>query len=208
MKIRDAFIIMLICAVSAMLNGCATSQPSKFYVLNALEDHQKAGTQACRDSRIIGIGITPVDMPKYLDRPQIMTRVNGNELNLSEFHLWAEPLKSSVSRILVHNLSALLCATVEIYPWAGSERLDYRVSATVIRLDGTPGGQAFLDAQWAIFDDHSKKLLVTKESRFNEPVGSNSYEALVSAYSRALASLSREIADAFTAAAKDRDREE
>ena len=201
MTARHASILMMtICIASAMLFGCAasTKYTSQFYVLNAMEYPQKAGTEACREARTISICIGPVNLPKYLDRPQIMTRVNNNELKLSELHLWAEPLKDNVTRVMAQNLRQLLCADIKMFPWTGSEQTDYRLSARLIRLDGAPGGEAFLDVQWTITDQRTEKHIYTKESRFTEPVGSNSYDSLVSAYSRLLASFSKEFADTFT----------
>jgi uncharacterized protein len=186
-------VLVILCVVSIMLAGCATSKPSRYYVLNAPENAQNA----CKGGRIITIGISPVDLPKYLDRPQIMTRINDNELQLSEFHQWAEPLKDNISRVIAQNLSGSLCAGIKMFPWTGSEQFDYRLSTRLIRLDGAPGGEAFLDVQWTISDQQSNKLLITKESRFTEHVGSNSYDALVSAYSRLINSFSKEIADSF-----------
>jgi uncharacterized protein len=200
MKARYASILMIICMVSIILSGCATGTKhiSRFYVLNALGNAQKAGTAACRDARIITIGISPVNLPKYLDRPQIMTRINDNQYKLSELHQWAEPLKDNVSRVLAQNLRELLCADIKMYPWTGSEQIDYRLSAKLVRLDGTPGGEASLHVQWTVYDQKTEKLIYTKESRFTEPVGASSYDSLVSAYSRLLDSFSKELADSFT----------
>ena len=54
------------------------------------------------------IGVFPVAMPDYLDRPQVVTRVSENEIKLDEFNRWAEPLKENFYTVLVENLSTLL----------------------------------------------------------------------------------------------------
>ncbi len=197
MNIRACFVPVIFCIISIILVECTTSQPSRFYLLNALEDSRKQGIQSCQKDSIIGIGINPVNLPRYLDRPQIMTRINDNELMLSELDLWAEPLRDNVTSVIAQNLHALKCADIEVFPWSGSKQINYRLSAMVIRLDGTPGGEAYLDVRWTILDEQAKMVLLTKESRFIEPVGSQDYLALASAYSRLLASFSRELADSF-----------
>ncbi|HVN70435.1 MAG TPA: PqiC family protein [Desulfomonilia bacterium] len=180
--------------VSLLFHGCAAA-PSRFYILNALERSETP--RACRDERTVTIGINPVDLPRYLNRPQIMTRATDNELMLSEHNLWAEPLKEALPRVIAQNLSSLLCADVLIFPWSGPEQVDYRLTAEVIRLDCRPGGDALLEMQWSVMDEHARKVLISRESRFTEQVSVHDYPAFVRAYSSLLASLSREMADAF-----------
>ena len=179
------------------LAGCASSAPSRFYVLSPLVS-SKAESQALKDEGCITIGIGPVELPAYLDRPQIVNRVNENELNLAEFDKWAEPLKDNFSRVLVENLSTLLYAdAISIFPWKGSTPIDYRVEVTVIRMDGKIGGNASLVARWAIFRENDRKMLLTRQSSYSESLRSQSYKALVSAQSRVIGDLSREIAEAI-----------
>ena len=54
-----------------------------------------------------------------------------------------------------------------------------------------------LVARWSIIDSQKKTLSQTKRSTIVEPVDTGGYEALVSAQSRALGKLSKEIADSF-----------
>ncbi len=62
--------------------GCTVTPPSRFYILTPL-DSLAAGkkTRGAQNTPIIGIG--PVELPGYLDRPQIVTRAGGNQLNLA-----------------------------------------------------------------------------------------------------------------------------
>ena len=197
MNARSLIPSIIICIISIILNGCATSQPSRFYVLNVLERPQMENSQACKNESIITIGINPIDLPRYLDRPQIMTRVNDNEYKLSELNLWAEPLKNSIPRIIAKNLNTLLCADTVIFPWSGLKQFDYRLSAVVVRLDGTLDGQALLEVQWSISDERAQKILISKNSQYSEPIRSQDYHALAYAYSRVFSAFSQEIADTF-----------
>jgi uncharacterized protein len=192
MNVRGLNVSILCMIASVLVSGCATSPPSRFYVISALEE-----ARVCQKYPDITIGISPIDLPRYLDRPQIMTRINENEIQLSELDLWAEPLKDNIPRVLGQNLTGLLCTDVDIFPWRGSEKISYRITVSVLRLDGSlTGGEAVLDARWIIVDEQTKKVLVRRESRFAEPLRSQDYPSMVSAYSRLLASFSREIANA------------
>jgi uncharacterized lipoprotein YmbA len=56
----------------------------------------------------MSIGINPIVVPAYLDRPQIVTRIGANELEMAKFHCWAEPMEDSLGRVLAEDLSNLL----------------------------------------------------------------------------------------------------
>ncbi|UCF83393.1 MAG: membrane integrity-associated transporter subunit PqiC [Desulfobacteraceae bacterium] len=181
-----------------VIAGCAgITAPARFYVLSSLPGSgDRARVSA--DENIIAIGIGPVEVAQYLDRPQIVTRVSPNELKIAEFDKWAEPLKDSFSRVLAENISSHLSKDpVAVLPWRGSTPIDYRVEVEVILLDGSLGGKASLVARWAIFGEDGRKMLVSRKSSFSEPVSGQSYEAFVSAHSRAVAGLSSELAEAM-----------
>ena len=183
-----------------IIGGCAGTPPSRFYVLSPLQgdDRQGEADEACA-----AISIGPVELPDYIDRPQIVTRISPNKLNLAEFDQWAEPLMDSFSRILMENLSILLCADpISLYPSRGPTTIDYRVEIEVIRLDGRLGEQATLVARWIIFDEKDSKVLLTRKSNLSSPAQSGGFEALVSAQSQTIEALSRDIAEAIKAILK------
>jgi uncharacterized protein len=63
--------------------GACASTPSRFYILNTLSASETIPGTAAAQGPVIGVG--PITLPKYLDRPQIVTRVGRNQLALSEF---------------------------------------------------------------------------------------------------------------------------
>ncbi|MHC4477807.1 MAG: PqiC family protein [Planctomycetota bacterium] len=185
-------------AVLIVLGGCAgTSPPANFYVLSPLPD-SAAGTQPAGDESSIAIGIGPVNLPDYLDRSQIVTRVSPNALKVAAFDRWAEPLKSSFPRVLMENLAILLKTDqVTVYPWRKAIPVTYQVVVDVVRFDASPGENAVLVARWSLFSRGGDKLHVMKKSTFTKTTGSNNYEAMVSAQSQTIIEFSREIAAAI-----------
>ena len=182
-----------------VLLGCASSPPTRFFVLSSSPDFEKTGN---RDGeRCFAIGIGPVKIPEYLNQPEIVTRITQNELRLDEFAKWAEPLEDNISRALAKNLLSLLCIRrIAIFPWKAGTPIDYRIDVDVIQLDGILGESASLDVTWSISDgtDRKKSPLLTKRSTYKESTGGGEdYRTFVSAQSRNLASLSREIAEAI-----------
>jgi uncharacterized lipoprotein YmbA len=178
------------------LTGCASTNPAKFYLLSPLPEGstvKSSATDAC-----VSLGVGPVKLPEYLNRPQIVTRASTNELIFGQFDRWAEPLSDTFPRVLAENLTRLLCTkSVMLYPWKPSTQIDYRVEAEVIRMDGALGKEASLEVWWSIGGGGEKKVLISRQSKFREPVAANDYEALVQAQSRLLASFSREIVEAM-----------
>jgi uncharacterized lipoprotein YmbA len=175
------------------LSSCAgKSAPSKFYVLSPLSQSMPGAAEG------MTIGVFPVSMPDYVDRPQIVTRVSENEIKLDEFNRWAESLRENFYSVLVENLSALL-NNARIIKTTGSTGvpLALQVGVEVEQFDGALGGDVTLKVKWGLFSEDGKKLLEAKRSSFREPAGGATYEALVAAESRAVEGLSREIAEAI-----------
>lgn len=185
-----------------ILGGClgkGTTKPTKFYVLNSLYSSQ-ASTQSIANLQDKVIGVGPVRLPLQLDRPQIVTRTAQNEIQLTDFAQWAEPLKDNFSRVLAENLAILLGTdNVAIFPWMKSERLDYQITVDVTGFSGSAGGDVSLRARWSIYGDDGKKELLKSASNISETAGSDDIEAMVAAQSRTVEMLSREIAEAVKA---------
>jgi uncharacterized lipoprotein YmbA len=186
-------VVVLLVALMLCLYSCAgKSASSTFYVLSSLPQPALSAAEGS------AIGVFPVAMPEYLDRPQIVTRVSENEIKLDEFSRWAEPLKESFTRALVQNLSSLL-NTAKVIKTTESTRFPValQVWVEVVQFDGTLGGDVVLIVKWGVFEQEGKKLLLGKRSSYKEPTGAATYEALVAAESKAVGALSREIAEAI-----------
>ena len=106
-RIIKGFCISVACVFVLSLLGCGTSQPSHFYLLRALSPASASDLSETKQSSL-SIGLGPVTFPEYLNRPQIVTKAGAHEVELAEFHKWAEPLKENVVNVLQENLSGLL----------------------------------------------------------------------------------------------------
>jgi uncharacterized protein len=202
MKMKSFFhklIVLLFGALLAAQFGCASSPPTRFYLLSS-PDTLSPETKPSAGERCLSIGIGPIRIPDYLDQPRIVTREAQNEIALAEFDRWGEPMKDNLTRLLAKHLSTLLCTeTIAFFPWRGGIPIDYRVEMEVLRLDGSLGGNVSLEAWWMVLSGDGKKMLFSKKSSFTEAVGGKDYKSLASSESRALGHLSREIAEAIKA---------
>ncbi|MGD8757748.1 MAG: PqiC family protein [Deltaproteobacteria bacterium] len=194
-----------LCVFTAMLGGClggGTQQRAKFYVLNSLYS-SKAGIEAETAKHGLVIGVGPVQLPQYVNRPQIVTRTSRNELNVADFARWGEPLGENFARVLAENISVLFSTDrVIVYPWRRSTQIDYQVLVDVTRFDGAVGGDVSMRARWTLLGDRGEKVFTKRNSRLSARTDARTYEALVAAQSRMLVDLSREIADEIKALSK------
>jgi uncharacterized lipoprotein YmbA len=185
-------LIAVVLASATLAAGCSGSAQTRFYVLAPAE-------MAAVAAPALTVGLGPVGLAGYLDRPQIVTRPAADKIDLGEFDQWGEPLRSGISRVLAEDLARQMpSARIAIFPWRGLDQIRYQVVVDVTRLDGPTGGDLALEARWRIVDGAGKEVAV-KITRVSEPTGAAGYSAMVSAMSRALAALSREMAQALSA---------
>ena len=175
--------------------ACSTTPPVAYYTLNTLPEMQQEIPAAVMDDTL-AIGVGPVEFPKFLDRPQIVTRKSQNQIEVSEFHRWAGSFPGDFSRVLAKNIAILLPSDrVAVYPWGEQFSPTYRVKLDVEQFDGRLGERVVLDVTWKVTDQEGTNDLLVRKSLIEEPVADKTYEALVVAESNALATLSRTIVE-------------
>jgi len=165
-----------------------------FYALNSLKAQDMA-QKTISSERGVLIALSPVNIPDYLDRPQIVSRTGPNELFIDEFNRWGGFLGENITRVLAENLSILLAQEhVSVLTWERTAPFDCTIIVDVTRFDIMPDDSVLLKTQWIIFGKDKKNVLVMRESDFNEHVDGKDHNARVAAMSRTLENLSREIA--------------
>ena len=190
-SIRTCMIAVALLAVT----GCGSTPPSNHYQLD-----EPAATRLSGIDRGIAVGVGPVILEPYLDRPQIVIRGAGHKLELSEFNRWSEPLKDSISRVIIVNLSNMLESTrvFQIPRRNKTIPLEFRIEIEIARFDGELGGDALLVARWTLYGRQEKALL-TKVSIISESSGGEGFDNLIAAQNRTIHKLSKEIVDAINA---------
>jgi uncharacterized lipoprotein YmbA len=186
----------LAAAVLLIVAGCGQSPPTEFYTLSGMP-LPPGGLSTPRT--VVGVG--PVTLPDYLDRPQIVTRASGNRVLLADFDSWIEPINSMFTRVLVQNLSVLLASdNVVSLPQRRDIPLGYQVEVDVTRFDADATGRAVLDARWRVYGEGGEGLIEEGRSTIVEPaVDASDYEAVVASMSKALGQMSSDIAGVIEA---------
>lgn len=176
------------------LAGCATTgQPERYFTLEPVVDTKPLAPI----SAVVALG--PVDVPDYLNRPQIVTRRGGNELIFDEFNRWGGPLEDEVSRLLVRQLGqALGRSQVVSYPSRLATSWDFRVALELKRFDGRMGGDVVLIVDWSLLDEELGQVLLTKQGEYaTTSNGDGGYAGYAQALSRLAGLLGRDISEAI-----------
>ncbi|MGI9342032.1 MAG: PqiC family protein [Gammaproteobacteria bacterium] len=178
----------------AMVSGCGTSSPARYYSLVPVA---AGGERALAPEVSASIG--PIRIAEYLKRSQIVTRGDGVRTNLAEFDLWTEPLAKSMQRAIADNVAALL-GSDRILEFPGYNVLDegYQVPAQVTRFDADDAGDAVLEVQWMVQDLDDKPVVAARRSSYTARVPApGDYAAIVSALSELVGDFSRDVATAL-----------
>lgn len=180
-----------------LLGGCGSSAPSNFYLLQAQPAPANLPQERAADS-YKSISIGPVEIPEYLDRPQMVIRTGGNSVQIHEFERWAEPLREGVTRVVTDNLAGLLATeAIEVYPWRNQLTVDYRLALTLNRFEATADGQATLAGWWSLYDTANRRVSLRQQILLTASTESHKISAIVDGQSHLLAELCEELATAI-----------
>jgi len=175
-----------------LLGGCGSSPKSSFYTLSSVRPQEPVDT-----GTPVAITIGIVTVPDIVDRPQLVLRVDANQVSLAEFDRWADPLKSQIRRVIVADLALQFPGTlVSGSPQNVDQASTYHVSFDVQSFESMPGEAASVSVLWSVRPPKPGTPL-SGRTVAREPTGVGGDDALVAAHSRALATVSRDIATAI-----------
>ncbi|RJQ68901.1 MAG: membrane integrity-associated transporter subunit PqiC [Desulfobacteraceae bacterium] len=185
-----AFLLLILLSA-----GCrAASPPIAYYTLGSAEGAADA-LETSSTKTTIGIG--PVSLPQYLDRPQLVTRTGPHRLRFDDFHLWAGSLSEEIARVVAENLMLMTRSPrVARLPWGHRFRPDIVIGIEVLNFEAHADGRVHLMAAVALSDRRSDAE-TTWTVDLKEEAGGRSIADLVAAQSRLIAELSRRIAAAI-----------
>lgn len=178
--------------------GCAgKSDPANFYqIAPSIEITSQDIFDAADPVPLIGVG--PIYLPAYLNRPQIVTRSGNSRLHLAEFDKWAEPLEETVNRMILSELTRhLKDRDIAPVPWELKPDSAGQLIVTILRMDTSAEGDAVLAARWTLKNQEGTMIL-SKISSFRKPLEKmDNIEAIVTSQATNIESLCRELADAI-----------
>ncbi len=151
-KVAPLLWLLFALAACAALPGSA---PTNFYILKPAGDLKMSGGALAEG---VSVGVGPVQIPGYADRPQIVTFDQGSAIEVHDFDHWAEPLPEAIRRVLTSNVSSLLGAA-RVFPYPADFRPDrqaVQVAVNIIDITQSSDGRAVLSLRWhvrALYDN-------------------------------------------------------
>ncbi|MCX8048332.1 MAG: PqiC family protein [Methylohalobius sp.] len=178
-----------IIALGLMLTaaGCAfigQSPSPQFYILPYLSVPAPAAPV------LETIGLAPIRLPRYLDRPQIVTVNKGGQVQLSELHRWAEPLEAGFSRALAESLTARLPG--KAFAPLPSALTVTRILEIQVEDFRVEPARCVLTVTWYL--RRSTQTLNSQRQTVDVPVPGEDHTAFVAAMSHAVDALAEDIA--------------
>src|SRR5271170_8344181 len=132
-------ILPRICAAVALavsLAGCSylakailapQKDISKFYLITPTADTAAATPPSAPGSNSnsdFTIGLGPIKLPPYLDRPEIVTRAAPNRLELSKEDRWGESVENGFTNAMERDLTVDAGTDrIIIFPWYNTEHI-------------------------------------------------------------------------------------
>ncbi len=209
---RNLLLTLIFC-LTIYLAGCINTPLPDYYVLTPESAQPGSGLLdagevdiTATDARLSGlsqlsdlaVGVGPITIPETVNRQNIVTPRDANQLEVAEFHRWSEPLRENISRVVITNLAERLgVSKLYAYPWLRAQ-IDHIARIDVLRMTGELGNEVYLQVRWQILTGSKPhELLDTRITEYRQAVSGGGYSSLVAAYSMAYASLSDDIARAL-----------
>ncbi len=169
--------------------GCAG--PNKaYYVLTATGPVPTGGG--------IGIGVGPVTVAEYLNRPNLVTQEAPNQLGVASDHRWAGDLSENITRVAAADLGRILhTGNVRSYPWQNDSEISYQVTLDVRQLISGSDGYANCEIGWRAYSLPDRRLKASKTFTDREALESDGYNSSVAAQSRLIGRLAESIASSL-----------
>jgi uncharacterized lipoprotein YmbA len=180
------------------LSGCVPfkrTPEARFFTLRPVAERPAT---AAPDDPGATVGVLPVSLPGFLERPQLVAWSAPGEVRIDEFVRWAEPLDASAQRVLADDLAKLLPSDDVIRaPWPISMTPRSRVRVELARFGPQRGGEVSLSGRFVVLSGKSERALVSRDVELRRDPGQGDSGRVVEAMSALLGDLAAQIANAI-----------
>lgn len=178
-------------ALVLLLGACASAPATRFYAL-APVSAPVAATKIQAPSIIV---VREISLPRYLDRPQIVTRTREHRLRFAEYAHWGGDLREEITRVLAANLARHLAGSAVLpAPTFVAVKPDLTVDVELLRFEAADDGHVHLAVRWGVQGG------LVREMALSRPRPGDAVDAaLVGVMSELLGDLAAAIAPTLTA---------
>ena len=186
----------LILTTMVFLLGACSSGPARTtsYLLTRPEQTATADFNAATQVIILA----PVSMDSLLENQGIVYQTSATETVVARQHLWAENLSTQLSRRLLNGLRQ---SQGEYWVMRSDPQMNtssaLRLLVSFSQFNGSYLGNAVISGDWTLLNGQGD-LLQSQPFRYQEPLASDGYPALVNALSQATDRLTAELSQSLT----------
>ena len=186
--------------LAAVLTGCVSLGPvpdnTRYYTL-----HPQPAADGQQRPPLAAVGLGPVRLPPYLDRPQIVTRTGPEQLEVASLDRWAAPLDVLFARTLAEDLrEAVPAQELLLWPWPAGAILDWTIAVDVVRFERESDGTCVLEARWTASRAQAGGPVERGRSASRTHATDTRMTSSVAALSQAVGELARDVATALARA--------
>lgn len=181
--------IIALLGIIMILAACGRSQDTTFYVLNPIPPVNVAKKQYAQ----LQLGIEEINLPAWLDKPQLMIHTKNNEVSIEEYHQWAESADKNIKQVITTNLSTLLPgAIIKNAPLDVTFKPAWLLHITIDEVTIDNQGNSSLRANYLIY--YQEKVLKKQAIYYHATTAKPNVEQLVRSINAHLNHLTTDIA--------------
>ncbi len=186
--------VLSVCGCTLLRNP---GPPPRYFVLSPIDSpHSLSAHTDKKETRRVIVG--PVDIPSYLDRPQIILGYDNNQLIVSEENRWGEPLDHAIERVVAINISRLSKGAFEACPFSQGTSLEVesapmRVNICILSFEPKKDSEVELDVLWCLAFRGQGSKAFERHKFFSVPLSKATVQSTIDAMNVLLAKMSEDI---------------
>ena len=184
--------------IAVAIAGCGSVPTQNYYVLTATV--VPPATAAVVSTPAMLVFIDPAHLPEVVDRPQfVLGAGDANRVTILEQQRWGEPLRAAIPQVLALDLERQLPAVrVTAAPQDTLPDGAWPLTHDVQRFEPKPGDAVTIEIAWTLRRAGADASGVKSgRATAREALAAGDYGGIAAAASRALATISRDIAVAL-----------
>ncbi len=187
----------MVCCLVLLCSCSHISMPTSVYIIDVPNEYAEQYRNRLQTGSGPVFAIMHINIPSYLNRPQIVMRDKGAKIIIEERHRWGENLDKAISRVLsdalTNNLTAINGVAV---PLKLGMHPDYTIQVDISHFEGNINDYLELDAFWTLQKGGMKIL---QASFYKKLSVEHNYSGFVQAYGELLYLLAQAMSDAIYA---------
>ena len=137
-------------------SSCSGSLPTNYYILSAMEVDSSTPLKTTSYQRVL---LRPITLVDYLRKDRVITRTGLHQINVSDFHLWAEPLEKNIVRVLIENLNNNNKGiVVESFSHQKKKNIDKSIKINIEQFERVDDEIVELKSEVSFFDSEQEKF--------------------------------------------------